>query len=247
LNAIDNLLFFGKIYGLGSKERKARCDEVLQQIGLVDAAHRPSGTYSGGMKRRLNFGIALMHRPEVLILDEPTVGIDPQSRSHLMDCVRQQAENGTGIIYASHYMEEVQSICQRVVIIDSGRVLANDSIPSLLAGVAADVFLYVDRTSGISDQFDGLGRLGTGSDGEPAVIISGAAPGTNTVSEPGPLRYGAGTLAPENHVVPSDLAWRLQTALHTLATLGIHVRRVETQQSNLERLFLQLTGKTLRD
>jgi ABC-2 type transport system ATP-binding protein len=247
LNAIDNLLFFGKLYGLGPKERKARSDEVLQQIGLVEAAHRPSGTYSGGMKRRLNFGVALMHRPEVLILDEPTVGIDPQSRSHLMDCVRQQAANGTGIIYASHYMEEVQSICQRVVIIDSGQVLANDSIPNLLAGVAADVYLYIDRTAGISDEFHGLGRLGTGSDGEPAVIVSGEAPVARNNSDRGPLRYGAGTLSAENRAAPSNLAWRLQTALHKLATLGIHVLRVETQQSNLERLFLQLTGKRLRD
>lgn len=247
LNAIDNLLFFGKIYGLGPKERKSRCDEVLQQIGLVEAAHRPSGTYSGGMKRRLNFGVALMHRPAVLILDEPTVGIDPQSRSHLMDCVRQQAENGTGIIYASHYMEEVQSICQRVVIIDSGEVMANDSIPKLLAGVAADVYLYVDRTAGISNEFDGLGRLGTGSDGEPAVIISGAGPDSNSNHERVPQRYGAGTLSPEMPATSIDLPWRLQTALHKLATLGIYVLRVETQQSNLERLFLQLTGKRLRD
>lgn len=247
LNAIDNLVFFGKLYGLSSAERKARCDEVLQQIGLVDAARRPSGTYSGGMKRRLNFGIALMHRPAILILDEPTVGIDPQSRSHLMDCIRQQAAGGTGIIYASHYMEEVQAICNRVVIVDNGEVLANDTIPNLLAGVAADVYLYVDRTTGISDEFGELGRVGVGSDGEPAVIVSGNAPLPPGAAEKTPLKYGSGSLSPDPGREPPDLSWRLQTALHKLGTLGIHVVRVETQQSNLERLFLQLTGKRLRD
>jgi ABC-2 type transport system ATP-binding protein len=198
------------------------------------------------MKRRLNFGVALMHKPTVLILDEPTVGVDPQSRSHLMDCIRAQAAAGTAIIYASHYMEEVQSICNRVVIIDNGEVLANDTIPNLLAGVAADVYLYVDRTTGIADEFGALGRVGTGSDGEPAVIVSGDPPTYGNVKEKLPLKYGSGTLAPEVGI-PPDLAWRLQTALHKLGTLGIRVLRVETQQSNLERLFLQLTGKRLRD
>ena len=247
LNAIDNLLFFGKLYGLGRAERKARCDEVLQKIGLTDAAHRSAGTYSGGMKRRLNFGVALMHKPAILILDEPTVGIDPQSRSHLMDCIREEADGGTGIIYASHYMEEVQSICHRVVIVDNGEVLADDSIPNLLAGVAADVYLYVDRTTGIANEFGELGRIGTGSDGEPAVIVSGNAPSPEGSAGKLPLKYGSGTLAPDTDSGVPDLSWRLQTALHKLGTLGIRVLRVETQQSNLERLFLQLTGKRLRD
>lgn len=246
LNAIDNLLFFGKLYGLGRQEREIRCRTILDQIGLTEAAHRPSGNYSGGMKRRLNFGVALMHKPAILILDEPTVGIDPQSRSHLMDCIRLQAASGTGIIYASHYMEEVQSICNRVVIVDNGEVLANDSIPNLLAGVAADVYLYVDRTTGISDEFGNLGRLGAGSDGEPAVIVSGNPPSQDNLGM-SVQRYGSGTLAPDPGGSSPDLAWRLQAALHKLGTLGIHVIRVETQQSNLERLFLQLTGKRLRD
>ncbi len=247
LNAIDNLTFFGKLYGLRGKSLKARCDEILEQIGLVDSARRPSGNYSGGMKRRLNFGVALMHRPSILILDEPTVGVDPQSRSHLMDCIRRQASEGVGVIYASHYMEEVQSICQRVAIIDHGEVLANDSIPHLLAGLAADLYLYVDRTSGIGNELGNLGRVGTGSDGEPAIIVSGDSTPSNVVGEASPALYGSGSLAPDNPRKTPDLAWRLQAALHKLGTLGIRVLRIETQQSNLERLFLQLTGKRLRD
>jgi len=144
-------------------------------------------------------------------------------------------------------MEEVQSICNRVVIVDNGEVLANDTIPNLLAGVAADVYLYVDRTTGIADEFGELGRVGVGSDGEPAVIVSGNAPLPLDAAGKMPLKYVSGTLSPEIDGVPPDLSWRLQTALHKLGTLGIRVVCVETQQSNLERLFLQLTGKRLRD
>jgi ABC-2 type transport system ATP-binding protein len=246
LNAIENLMFFGRLYGLGGKALKARCDEVLQQIGLVESAHRPSGTYSGGMKRRLNFGVSLMHSPAILILDEPTVGVDPQSRSHLMDCVRQQVSQGVGIIYASHYMEEVQAICQKVAIIDHGVVLANDSIPRLLSGLVADLYLYVDRTAGIGNELDNLARVGVGTDGEPAVIVEGD-PTSDLEQHEQPQRFGAGTLAPDPSNTSPALAWKLQTTLYKLGNLGVRVLRVETQQSNLERLFLKLTGNRLRD
>jgi ABC-2 type transport system ATP-binding protein len=244
LNAIDNLRFFGKLYGLKGQDLKSRCDAVLDQIGLVDSAQRISGTYSGGMKRRLNFGVALMHRPSILILDEPTVGVDPQSRSHLMDCVRQLASEGVGIIYASHYMEEVQAICQKVAIVDRGVVLAYDSIPRLLSGLASDLFLYVDRTTGIGNELDDLARVGTGSDGEPAVIVSGDLHPDEAIK---PQRYGAGSLALDRSNPAPGFAWRLQATLYKLGNLGIRVQRIETQQSNLECLFLKLTGNRLRD
>ena len=172
------------------------------------------------MKRRLNFGVALMHRPSVLILDEPTVGVDPQSRSHLLDCVRDQARSGVGVIYASHYMEEVKSICQRVAIVDQGRVLAYDSIPNLLTGLAADLILYVDDATRAASVVDGAARIGTGSDGQPALILPGDE---------------------------SDIGERLRTVLDRVKRAGVHVLRVETQQTNLERLFLELTGSRLRD
>lgn len=247
LNAVDNLMFFGKLYGLSGSQLKSRCDEVLEQIGLADSALRPSRTYSGGMKRRLNFGVALMHQPSVLILDEPTVGVDPQSRSHLLDCVRRQAADGVGVIYVSHYMEEVQSLCDRVAIIDHGRVLANDTIPNLLGGTASDLQLYVDRITGITGELGNLAQLGTGSDGHPAVIVPGEAAVITNTADVCSLRYGLNMNASEPSRTPVDLSWRLQMVLHKLANLGIRVLRVETQQSNLERLFLQLTGKRLRD
>ena len=246
LTAVENLRFFGKIYGLHGKALKSRSDEVLEQIGLVESAHRRAATYSGGMKRRLNFGLALMHKPMILILDEPTVGVDPQSRSHLIDCVRQQARDGVGIIYASHYMEEVQALCQSVAIIDHGEVLANDSIPRLLSGMSADLYLYVDQTTGIGDQLGDLAQIGTGTDGEPAVIVS-ADQDANQSSTMAPCRFGAGSLAPDSSNPAPDLVWRLQATLYKLGSLGIRVIRVETQQSNLEHLFLRLTGERLRD
>jgi ABC-2 type transport system ATP-binding protein len=247
LNAIDNLLFFGKLYGLRGKALKDRCDEVLEQIGLVESARRPSGDYSGGMKRRLNFGVALMHKPSILILDEPTVGVDPQSRSHLLDCVRRQASEGVGIVYASHYMEEIQSICHRVAIVDHGQVLVDDTIPNLLGGTASDLYLYVNRTTGISEALRDLAIVGIGSDGEPAVIVPGDVPCSGKQADVSSLRYGLGSLAQETPRISPELAWRLQTVLFKLGNLGIDVLRIETQQSNLERVFLQLTGKRLRD
>ena len=245
LNAVDNLSFFGKLYGLSGHKLKSRCDEVLEQIGLVESARRPSGTYSGGMKRRLNFGVALMHKPSILVLDEPTVGVDPQSRSHLLDCIRHQAEQGVGVVYASHYMEEVQSICQRVAIVDHGEVLANDTIQNLVGGKSADLYLYVDRTEGIVAELDGLAELGTGHDNEPVVILPGEFSAPQQKKESLALQYGLGKLNRKD--VPPELSWRLQLVLFKLGTLGIRVHRIETQQSNLERLFLQLTGKRLRD
>lgn len=247
LNAIDNLSFFGKLYGLRGQKLKDRCDEVLNEIGLTESAKRLSGTYSGGMKRRLNFGVALIHRPRILILDEPTVGVDPQSRAHLMDCIREQAANGVGVIYASHYMEEVQSICQRVAIVDHGEVLANDSIPKLLSGLAADIHLYVDRTTGIANLLDDWTHISTGADGEPIVVVTGDAKNGKPANEHETLHYGLKSPSKGANGAPPDMAWRLQAALYRLGTLGIRVLRVETQQSNLERLFLNLTGNRLRD
>jgi linearmycin/streptolysin S transport system ATP-binding protein len=220
LNAFENLQFFGRLYGLHGRRLRAQCDEVLERIGLVDSARRSAGGYSGGMKRRLNFGVALMHRPSVLILDEPTVGVDPQSRSHLLDCVRDQARSGVGVIYASHYMEEVQSICQRVAIVDHGRVLAYDAIPTLLKGLVADLILYVDDVSRAASAVDGAAKIGTGRDGQPMLILPGDGP---------------------------EFGERLRSALDKMRIAGLHVLRVETQQTNLERLFLELTGSRLRD
>jgi len=244
LTALGNLKFFGNLYGLRGRALKERCDEVLEEIGLTDASRRLAGEYSGGMKRRLNFGIALMQKPALLIMDEPTLGVDPQSRVRLMDCIRRQTAKGVGVIYASHYMEEVQSICDRVAIIDQGVVLVNDTIHHLLEGLSADLYLYVDRTDGLAHELGQGVRIDSGSDGELAIVVTGIGQSARDAASsiPAPATdkdlYQAQT---------QDLGERLRSTLETLKRLGINVLRMETQQSNLERLFLQLTGKRLRD
>lgn len=242
LSAMDNLMFFGRLYGLRGRVLKARCDEVLEQIGLTESAHRQAATYSGGMKRRLNFGIALIHKPQILILDEPTLGVDTQSRFRLMDCINQHTAAGGSVLYASHYLEEAQSICQRVVILDQGRIIANDSIHNLLAGLAADVYLFVDRTDGINDALNGIARIATDSVNAPAIVVSG------NKREWAAEHSAPSARGPNSQPIdPSEFAWRLQATLAKLQELHIEVLSVETQQSNLERVFLNLTGKQLRD
>lgn len=219
LSALDNLRFFGKLYGLRGKKLEARCREVLQQIGLTDRAHDASRNFSGGMKRRLNFGVSVLHRPSILILDEPTVGVDPQSRAHLLDCVKQLAADGVGVIYASHYMEEVEAICQRVVIIDHGQMKAYDTVPNLLAKMPSGLNLVVSGSAKLNGQLNGLATTNV-ENGQTTVILSGDA---------------------------SDVNQRLPIVLDRLKSAGAIVERIESQQPNLEHLFLQLTGRKLRD
>src|SRR5439155_3540405 len=131
LTARENLHFFGELYGLGGAKLRGRVKEVLDAIGLSDRADDRVQTFSGGMKRRLNFGAALVHGPRLLLLDEPTVGVDPQSRNHIFEGVKRLNAAGTTVIYTSHYMEEVQALCTRVGIMDRGRLIACDTLSGL--------------------------------------------------------------------------------------------------------------------
>jgi ABC-2 type transport system ATP-binding protein len=161
LTARENLLFFGRLYGLGGADLNARVDEMLATVSLTERAKQRVGTFSGGMKRRLNLAVALVHRPKVLLLDEPTTGVDPQSRNHIFEQVRAQNAAGLTVIYTSHYMEEVQALCPRAAILDRGRVLAIDTLPGLLrrlpsavvltlAGPTAEVVARVRAVPGVS-------------------------------------------------------------------------------------------------
>ena len=132
LSARENLRFFGQLYGLGGRDLEGHIDEVLQAVGLLDRAADRAGTFSGGMKRRLNLAAGLVHKPRLLLLDEPTVGVDPQSRNHIFEEVRRLNGQGLTILYTSHYMEEVQALCPRVGILDQGTLIACDSLTNLL-------------------------------------------------------------------------------------------------------------------
>jgi ABC-2 type transport system ATP-binding protein len=219
LSGIANLRFFGRLYGFRGSELEARCADVLRRIGLTERANDASGNYSGGMKRRLNFGISIIHRPAILILDEPTVGVDPQSRAHLLDCVQQLTTEGVGVIYASHYMEEVEEICKRVAIIDQGRMLAYDTVPNLLSKLPSGLRLIVDRPGQLNGQLNGLAATEM-FEGQPTILLSGQSEVLNQ---------------------------RLPLVLEQLHKAGINLERIEAQQPDLEHLFLQLTGRRLRD
>ncbi len=226
MTARENLTLFGRIYGLRGGLLAERIDEALTRIGLTDRADDYAGNYSGGMKRRLNFGMALLHRPKLLILDEPTVGVDPQSRSHLLDCVRQLVDEGMGAIYVSHYMEEVEVLCDRVTIIDHGKVLADDSLEGLLGRMKSELLL---RVAEVPDEL------------------------VDALSELVEVRRGDGesaaTLAVANHSSGHGSALRggLRKILDLLDTHEVELLSVETSEPSLERLFLTMTGRGLRD
>ena len=136
LTAKENLEFFGRIYGLKGKELDIRVEDVLQKIGLVDRKKDQVKTFSGGMKRRLNIGAALLHKPSFLIMDEPTVGIDPQSRAYILESVKKLVENGMTLLYTSHYIEEVELLCDKIYIMDQGEIIASgtkDELKSLVS------------------------------------------------------------------------------------------------------------------
>ena len=152
LSARENLLFFGKLYGLRGAELDERVKEMLATVELTDRANQRVKTFSGGMKRRLNLAVALVHRPKLLLLDEPTTGVDPQSRNHIFEQVRTQNAAGLTVIYTSHYMEEVQALCPRVAILDHGRILANDTLPNLLRTLDSSAVFTLANPSAVVER-----------------------------------------------------------------------------------------------
>jgi ABC-2 type transport system ATP-binding protein len=225
LTVRENLTFFGSLYGVSRDELRRRVDSALDRVGLTDRQTSPTRTLSGGMKRRLNFAVALLHEPKLLILDEPTVGVDPQSRAHLMDCVRDLSDGGMAVIYASHYMEEVQAICRSAAILDHGKVLANDSISKLLDRVGSRIEIVLSRRAPeLAPKLNGHARY-VDDQAAPRLLLENQKTGTDSEA----------------------IAVRLASTLELLVSLGVPVRSVETQSANLERLFLDLTGRGLRD
>ncbi|MEZ6042258.1 MAG: ABC transporter ATP-binding protein [Planctomycetaceae bacterium] len=226
LTARENLSFFAQLYGLRGETLRERVDEALERVGLTGRADDYAGTFSGGMKRRLNFAAAIMHRPMLLVLDEPTVGVDPQSRAHLLDCVRHLQQNGTAVIYASHYMEEVEAVCARAAIIDHGKLLACDTIDRLLLQIPFEVELRLTQPI-IPDELGLASNViaETGIDGSDAILRVRTS---DTFSE-------------------TALHTEVTNLLKSLADHSVTVRSIRTLEPNLERLFLNLTGSRLRD
>ncbi|KPL57970.1 antibiotic ABC transporter ATP-binding protein [Rossellomorea vietnamensis] len=223
MSARDNLLFWGKMYGLTGAQAKKRVDEVLEIVGLKERGKERIETFSGGMKRRINIGAALMHEPELLIMDEPTVGIDPQSRNHILETVKALNEKGMTIIYTSHYMEEVEFLCNRVGIMDHGEVIALGTKSELCSRLAGSSFIQI-KVENLS--YEAMRELKK-AEGMVQIAFQQEA-GIIEVFAPNPQEAVASVIT---------------SAVHA----GLKIESVEIKESNLETLFLQLTGRTLRD
>ena len=231
LTAGENLTFFGRLYGLRSAKLTERVDWALDRVGLTSNAKRQANTFSGGMKRRLNFAAALLHEPQLLMLYEPTVGVDPQSRAHLLACVRDLRDRGTAIIYATHYMEEVQTVCDRVLIIDHGQALAGGTLDELLERVQTSLRIQI---SGGSKQL--VDRLAQLTDVDKVRESENGSPETRILQ-----------VVLKSRPQQNELGQTLNAILASIAADDAMVLSVASHESNLERLFLELTGHTLRD
>ena len=221
LSATDNLSYWGAAYGLRGAELKARVGAVLELTGLLDRAKEPVKKFSGGMQRRLNFGCGIVHQPKALLLDEPTVGVDPQSRVRLLDLVREQVAGGTCVLYTTHYMEEAQALCNQIGIIDHGTLLALGTLDELRGMMGERDILR------LTGRFDASRARAAVSQLEPVEVVSGDEEALMLAVE------GATRMLPAIFSVLSDA--------------GAEVQETTLTQPSLESLFIKLTGRELRE
>jgi ABC-2 type transport system ATP-binding protein len=211
------------MYGLGGASLKRRVDEVLDLIGLADRQRDAVGTFSGGMKRRVNIGVALLHHPKVVIMDEPTVGIDPQSRRHILDSVKALNRQGMTVLYTTHYMEEAEELSSRIAIVDAGRVVAlgtRDELVRLVGEstrVEVDVVGEVERAIDVWRSLAGVGQVSR-VNGDGRVCL----------------------LTPAGDAL-------LPRLFESAGRAGVHIGAVDVREPNLEAVFLHLTGRALRN
>jgi ABC-2 type transport system ATP-binding protein len=221
MSARENLTFWGKMYGLRGEALKIRVAEVLETIGLTDRSKEYVKKYSGGMKRRVNIGIALLHKPQVIYMDEPTVGIDPQSRRSILDSVLKLKNEGTTVLYTTHYMEEAQELSDHIAIMDQGKMIASGTHEELVKIVGA-----MDRIT--------------------VTINADSA----RVMETWKLVQGVKQVSAENGsmtILADDSNRVLPRLFETAASKDVRITSVAIQEPNLETVFLHLTGRALRD
>ena len=221
LSARENLIFWGKMYGLRGAALKARVDEVLEVIGLEDRQRDHVGKFSGGMKRRVNIGAALLHKPAVIIMDEPTVGIDPQSRRHILDNVKELNLQGMTVLYTTHYMEEAAELSHHIAIMDKGKVIARGTHEDLIKMVGEQTRIDItlnaeaEKILPVWQKTEGVSKIDS-LDGRATALVDDS-----------------------NRVLP-----RL---FDTASKAGIRITSVDIQEPNLETVFLHLTGRALRN
>lgn len=221
LTARENLTLIGRLYDLHGDGLRARVDEMLNAVGLADRARDLVQTFSGGMKRRLNIAGALLHDPKVVLMDEPTVGVDPQARAFIFEMVEQLAASGRSVLYTTHYMEEAERLCRRIAIIDHGRILAIGTLDELIRRVQARRLVVLSA--------DGL----TAEHGEAVARRMGQAAWN--------LEDGA------LHIGVESAGAGLVEAVRAAEEAGIRLKSVSLREPNLETVFLEMTGRALRD
>lgn len=221
LSSIDNLKFFGKLYGLRGKRLKNKIDEVLEIVGLTERAKDRISTFSGGMKRRINIAAGLLHDPRLLVLDEPTVGVDPQSRNAILTTIESLRDGGIAILYTTHYMEEASRLCHRIGIIDKGSVIAEGTLQDLVESYSKSDQILIEVKGTADNLYDCL-RAELCSN----VIVKN------------------GTTFIVNSKEPDKV---FDSVLQVVKNSGVQLIRIEQVQPNLEDVFLNLTGRELRD
>jgi ABC-2 type transport system ATP-binding protein len=223
LTARENLVFWGQMYNLSGKSLNIRVDEVLEQIGLTDKAKDRVKTYSGGMKRRVNIGVGLLHKPKVLFMDEPTVGIDPQSRRAILDTVKDLNQQGMTLLYTTHYMEEAEELSTRVGIIDHGELIAIGSQKELTqqVGQSETLILHI-------------------SENDDPETLAASLKDLEGVLEASVIGHEISIITPSAKDV-------LASVVSKANERGIKIRSIDIREPNLEAVFLHLTGRALRD
>jgi ABC-2 type transport system ATP-binding protein len=223
LSARENLRFWGAMYGLGGRDLALRIDRILETVGLADRAKERIEAYSGGMKRRINIAAGLLHEPKLVFLDEPTVGIDPQSRRNILDMVKGLNARGMTVLYTTHYMEEAQELSQRIGIIDHGKLIALGTLDELtrLVGRRDEIELKIASEHAGPELAEALGRV-----------------------------KGVRSARSEDHtvrLVADDANAALPEVISTANARGVKVTGIDVREPNLEAVFLHLTGRALRD
>jgi len=221
LSATENLAFWGGTQGMRGAALRRRTQEVLELTGLQDRAREPVKRFSGGMKRRLNFACGIIHQPQVLLLDEPAVGVDPQSRVRLLELVRAEAQAGRSVLYTTHYLDEAESLCDRLAIIDHGRLMAQGTLPELRAMLGERDVLRLSgvfQPESVRDALRGADAIEIVEANESLLILSLA-----------------------------NASGRLPEIFAALAGAGAEIRGTTLTQPSLESLFIKLTGKELRE
>lgn len=221
LTAYENLSFFASLYGLKGKDRKEKVERALEFVSLSDRKKDFPKNFSGGMKRRLNLACGICHEPEIIFLDEPTVGIDPQSRNHIMESIKKLNQIGKTVIYTTHYMEEAETLCDKIGIIDHGEIIAEGTLDELQKTISENELIYIEIAADAEKAIETLNK-------EKGVI-------STSIEEGGILVQHSGA---ENI---------LGKIVNRLNGSGFEIRKVESRMPNLEDVFLSMTGRTLRD